>query len=313
MSTLIDGSCLLTSQPTGVSMVVGDLLRRNILPIATHATIFTINSQKKTHPLPDTSLQHIHRRIPSKLTHAFCIAGGSLEQLAPGSWSRLFLPNINIVGIPRIPYDLLVHDLSFLLHEPWFSYKTRLWHRFAQPQTLIQRAERLFTLSPQTSLALMDVCDIPKERVHQITYQPQPITHYAIDRPLAQPYFLLLASQDPRKNSACVLQAFESFYKDHPDWRLILIGGDPTRTQPGVIHHPYLSTMEKQAWLCHAAALVYPSWYEGFGLPAHEAAALGIPVLASSAITVTRTAPQNATFLPPYTPHAWLKAFERLT
>ena len=312
MSTLIDGSCLLTPQPTGVPIVVRQLIQQKLLPIEDGATLFTTRFGAVSHPLPESQLNHLHRRIPSKAVHAYCLAGGSLEQLAPGTWSRLFLPNINIVGLPRIPFDLLVHDISFLIHPPWFSLKTRVWHTLAQPRSLIKHAERLFVLSPQTAQALIDVCSVDRAQIHLVAYQPESRKLSTPSRPIAEPYFLLLASGDPRKNCLCIERAFEAFCKTYPHWKLVLVGGPHSANHPSIIHLPYLAPSERLRWMQHAAALLYPSWYEGFGLPMHEAASLGIPVLASSALTVARTAPKGTLFLPPFTPQAWTEAFQEL-
>lgn len=312
MSTLIDGSCLLSPHPTGVPRVVRDLIQQRVLSFEEGATLFTLRAQPTPHPFAESGLRHLHRMLPSKLVHAHNMLGGSLEQLAPGRWTRLFLPNMNIAGIPRIPFDLLVHDLSFLVHPSWFSKKTQLWHRFAQPKELIARADRLYTLSTQTTQALVDMCSVPKSRITQLAYKPTPLTQISSPRPIEHPYVLLLASNDPRKNRVCVERAFASFFAHHPEWRLVLVGGARPSNTPGQLHLPYLSAEAYQRWLKHAEALLYPSWYEGFGLPLHEAAALGVPRLASSAPTVAASSPKDTVFLPAYAPHAWAQALEEL-
>lgn len=311
MSTLIDGSSLLAAQPTGVSFAVRDLLRQHLLPIEGDATIATVRLQPTPHPLPNAGYHHLHRRIPSKLVHAYCSVGGSLPDLFPGSWTRLLLPNINIVGIPHLPFDLLVHDLSFLLHPAWLSRKTRLWHHMTRATTVIQRADRLFAVSPQTKRALIDILHIPESRIHLVPLHTEKTIPVSLPRPIAEPYFFQLAADDPRKNSACVERAFLAFARQHPEWRLVLAGSTKPSIHPQIIRLPYLDTTTRLRWMQHAAAFLYPSWYEGYGLPLHEAHDLGVPILASSAATVTETAPAETLFLPPFAPTLWIQAFEQ--
>lgn len=309
MSTLIDGSCLLTPQPTGVSNAVRELLLNRRFPLEGEATIGTIASGHLPHPLPDHGYAHVHRSLPSKAAHALALAGVPFHALIPGTWTRLLLPNLNIVGIPRLPFDILVHDLSFFVHPPWFTAKTRVWHRFARPSTLIQRAERVFAVSPQTERALIDLLAIPKERITQIPLRIEPLIRQASLRPLDTPYIFMFSGDDPRKNRACIERAFLELHKAHPDWILVIAGMSSASQHPNILHLPYLSTEERQRWLQHASLFVYPSWYEGFGLPLHEATSLGIPTIASSATTVTGSAPKNVLFLPPYAPTLWTQAF----
>jgi glycosyltransferase involved in cell wall biosynthesis len=66
-----------------------------------------------------------------------------------------------------------------------------------------------------------------------------------------------------------------------------------------------LSTLMK-----NASALLYPSWYEGYGLPLHEAAAHGTPIIASTSGALPETAPPGTHFVPPFKPHLWTQAMQ---
>ena len=62
----------------------------------------------------------------------------------------------------------------------------------------------------------------------------------------------------------------------------------------------------------HAAAFLYPSWYEGFGLPLHEAARFGTPCISSTVGALPETAPHNTLFAPPSKPHLWTVALKMI-
>ena len=310
MRTLVDGSCLIDAKPTGVTVAVRALLHAGRLPIEEDATIVSYSSAVSASDALAIAgtIKYTHHRIPSRLVHLLCASGiTSIDRLF-GPADRLFLPNLNIVGIPRIPYDLLVHDLSFLIHPWWFTRKQRLWHRLTHPKKLIQRADKLFVLSEWTKQDLIHFLQIPPEKIHKLELPVTPPSITSEQRPIDAPYFLVFSAQDKRKNVSCVEIAFTEFVKSHPEWKLILVGMDGASIHPSIIHKPYFNDNDRTAWLKHATALLYPSWYEGLGLPPHEAASLGVPVFASGHGSITQTVPTTTTLLPPHRPEAWLQA-----
>ena len=58
----------------------------------------------------------------------------------------------------------------------------------------------------------------------------------------------------------------------------------------------------------YASAFLYPSWYEGFGIPLHEAAWFGTPCIASTSGALSETAPKGTLFAPPFKPQLWTDA-----
>lgn len=313
MRTLVDASCLRGERPTGVTNAVRELLRVNAfnlegtIELATYGWHPPSDAERTAAPYPWR-----HVRLPSKVMHALCGSGLlSFDRLFGGA-DRLFFPNLNIVGRPRRPYDLLIHDLSFLLHPPWFTRKTRTWHALARPRRLISEAQRLFVLSEWSRHDLIDLLGIPAQRITRLTLPvPRKTDRTPLPRPLAEPYFLLLSGADARKNALVARLAFQEFRLTHPNHRLVLAGMDEPVREAGVLSLGYLTDEERTRWLAHAKALLYPSWYEGFGLPPHEAAALGIPTIATGTGALAETAPAETVLLPSHVPHLWLHALER--
>ncbi len=245
--------------------------------------------------------------------HALCVSGlFSFERLF-GKADRLFFPNLNIVGRPRLPYTLLVHDLSFFIQPRWFTPKTRAWHAFARPRALISEAETLFVVSEWSKLDLVQLLGVPMRRIQRIPV-PLPVERGKKEpslRPIPEPYFFLLSAADERKNASVARLAFQAFRDTHPRHRLVLAGTTERINEPGVRSLGYLPEHERRRWLEHAQALLYPSWYEGFGLPPHEATAVGIPTIASGSGVLAETCPPGTVLLPPHLPSAWQGALER--
>ncbi len=255
-----------------------------------------------------------HRSVPNKLVaFATWMRLTSFNRLIPGNFDVMFLPNLEMVGRPKIPYVLLVHDLSFLIEPRWFSAKTRLWHRVARAEELIRGADALLAVSERTKEDLVRLLGIPLERIERIplglTNQVH-ITHHTSHimgkTENERPYFLVLGGNDPRKNAACAMRAFEELRKI-VDVRLIVVGAD-FKPAPGVTHIPRPSDEALRSLMREATALLYPSWYEGFGLPLHEAATFGTPIIASTAGALPETAPMGTVFFPPFKPHLWTQA-----
>jgi glycosyltransferase involved in cell wall biosynthesis len=127
-------------------------------------------------------------------------------------------------------------------------------------------------------------------------------------------YFLALGANDPRKNIACITTAFQELKKDpaFADVKCVLIGGRPIPrlydSTTLFIHISRPSDALLATLMQKAAALLYPSWYEGFGLPLHEVHKYGTPVVASTSGALPETAPPGTLFVPPFKPHLWTHA-----
>ena len=307
MRCLIDGRVFLDRFPGGVTRVAEELVPAIIK--AGEMDEFVLG----TTGVGVTGARGTHRSIPNKVVALATWARlTSFDRLIPGGFDALFLPNLEMVGRPRTPYALLVHDLSFLIEPRWFSAKTRLWHYVARATELIRGADALLTVSKRTKNDLHRMLDVPLERIQTI---PLGLTnkkdgglstlqqHTTDDRP----YFLLLGGDDPRKNATCALRAFEELRKA-TDARLIVVGAGSKPALEGVSYVSRPSDAELNVLMRDAAALLYPSWYEGFGLPLHEAARFGTPIIASTAGALPETAPSGTVFAPPFKPHLWSQA-----
>lgn len=135
----------------------------------------------------------------------------------------------------------------------------------------------------------------------------------------SSPYFVILGTIEPRKNHLLLLQIWRELSQLKNQPRLCIIGKrgwenenvvDMLERCPAITDTVFefadLSDFEVQTVLQHATALLFPSFAEGLGLPMLEAAALGVPCVASDIPVFREIAPASTTFLSPLDGAGWL-------
>jgi glycosyltransferase involved in cell wall biosynthesis len=201
----------------------------------------------------------------------------------------------------RTPYVLTVHDLSFIRHPDWFLSSRANYYRSLVPRTA-RRAARVIAVSEHARQDLVELAGIDPDRidvVHNgvldvfrpatIEAQDEVLTHYN----LPERYFVFAGTLEPRKNLPRLIRAWDSTADEHP-YDLVLIGREGWKMQElqmemvrakhrarihmlGHVPEPHLIAL-----ISAGRAFLWPSLFEGFGLPPVEAMACGCPVLTSN-------------------------------
>jgi glycosyltransferase involved in cell wall biosynthesis len=191
------------------------------------------------------------------------------------------------VMIPRVsepPAAATVLDLQHELLPEFFSRAERAYRRAVYGWS-VRRSGVVVTISQHAATAIVERLGVPEDRVRPI--------HLGIDHGLfrpdetvhREPFLLYPAREWPHKNHARLFQAFRELRLRHPDLELVLTSyAGPT--PEGVRRLGFVSRDELVDLYRRAAALVFPSLYEGFGQPPLEAMACGCPVACSNAASL---------------------------
>jgi glycosyltransferase involved in cell wall biosynthesis len=240
----------------------------------------------------------------------------------------------NFIPLPCArPTVATVHDLSVLLHPEWHP-ADRVAHFAKHFERGLRRCTHLFAISEFGRQELIRHLHIHPQRITR-TYMgirpglgPLPGEEVArVLRPLDLPpgYLLYVGTIEPRKNLLMLLRAYCSLPGTlRSRWPLLLVGHwgwnasevaayfQAEARHRGVIHLGYVADALLPALYNGARALVYPSLYEGFGLPPIEMMACGGAVLASTAGAVAETVGSRAHLVEPYDVDGWRAALDRV-
>lgn len=203
-----------------------------------------------------------------------------------------------------VPTVITVHDLSWIRYPEMHPLeRVRAMEQYFEPG--LKRAAQIITDSEFVRREIIDVFGLPSDKVHAIGLGVEPIF-----RPMLQEetqavlstlslthasYWLAVGTLEPRKNLNLVLEAFLQLPESHRKrFPLVVVGMRgwkssqldlqlrPLIDSGEVRQLGYMSRSELAVVIAGAKALLYPSVYEGFGLPPLEAMTCGVPVIASN-------------------------------
>jgi glycosyltransferase involved in cell wall biosynthesis len=202
------------------------------------------------------------------------------------------------------PAVLTIHDLTFLRYPERFRPERQ---RYLATLTKLsaRRARHIMTDSANTKGDVMELLDVPSERIEVVypgvdeAFHPQPAQELAEFRSrhgLPAEFILYVGTLEPRKNVETLVRAYASLaHRKIVECPLVIGGGkgwlfdeifsevERNHLADRVLFPGYIEPDDLAHWYAAATVFVYPSLYEGFGLPALEAMACGTPVIVSNA------------------------------
>lgn len=218
----------------------------------------------------------------------------------------LWIPYYNVPLLARGPMVVTVPDCAHLRLPEYARNPLRQLYARTMYGAVRRRAASVMFMSEFSRREFVELVGEPRgSRVTHLGVNDRWFQRDTSEPPEADPYFLCVGLLKPHKNHARLLEAFASI-RDSIPHSLVMVGDAErlrTSTQlrlgPRVKRMTHLTDAELQRYMQHATALVFPSLYEGFGLPPLEAMAIGTPVIASRAAAIPEVCGDAALYVDP--------------
>lgn len=221
------------------------------------------------------------------------------------------------------PFVVAVHDISYV-HFPEFFPRSVRWMMSTLVPFTIKRAAHVVTLSQSTKQDIINVYGIPEEKI-TVTYAAISTQFRLLDnrQKSERPYILAVGNLQPRKNLVRLMEAYV-LLRDRKaiDHQLVIVGqelwfADAIKAaaksyQEDILFTGYVSEDKLVNLYNGADVFVYPSLYEGFGLPPIEAMACGTPVITSNISSLPEAVGDAALTVNPYDVAAIADAIHRV-
>src|SRR3989338_913339 len=320
----VDIRCLMDKYYSGISEFTYNLLQHLFKIDSQNQYLLFYNSaqQSKVPDFPFTNVSFKEFTYPNKLfnlsmrflklTEVDKLIGGVDLFLIP---SFLFL-NLS-VDCKKL---LIVHDLSFELYPEFFTPKRRLWHKLIGPKEFCRQADKIVAISENTKNDIVNLYGTDPEKIAVVYQGINDIFSQKVSGEqketvkkkyqLPERYVFYLGNLEPRKNIKSLILAFEKL--TNPSVHLVIAGyqawkyqdiyqlWQKSKAKDRIKFLGYVNALDKPALYSLAKVFVYPSIYEGFGLPPVEAMACGTPVITSFNSSLPEAAGTAGLMIDPY-------------
>ncbi|MEM6282250.1 MAG: glycosyltransferase family 1 protein [Chloroflexota bacterium] len=227
------------------------------------------------------------------------------------------------------PFVVTVYDLSFIHYPQVLSAPRRAYLRTFTANT-VRRATRVIGISESTASDVVETFGVDPAKVDVAPpgtdferFRPLPpaqVNAFRREKNLPEDFWLFLGTLEPRKNLSTLIHAYAQLPKDTRP-ALVLAGGKgwdyddifaaiaQRHLEAEVLLPGFIPVSDLPLWYNSASLFVYPSLYEGFGIPPLEAMACGTPVVVSDASSLPEVVGGSGGLtVPPQDVEAWVNA-----
>jgi glycosyltransferase involved in cell wall biosynthesis len=305
---------------TGVGHYTNQLVRYFSLLDSRHEYTYYYGFFSKTLVGSGHPVQRLRRQLPKTPWFRTTLreAVFFFSRLFHSEFDLYFEPNFIPTGIKARKIVTTVHDFSFRLF-PEAHPKDRIQYFDKNFANNILRSDRIITDSVYIKNEAMQFLALPAERITPVylgvdhgvfkIYDRETLKSRKEDLALPEKFILFVGTREPRKNLDRLMRAYAELPEQvQKEFSLVLIGprgwgeSDPAARQKlanRVLVLDYLDTQKLALAYNLASVLVYPSLYEGFGLPPLEAMACGCPVVVSRAASLPEVCADAACYVDP--------------
>lgn len=229
---------------------------------------------------------------------------------------------------------VFVHDMAYKACPQTVPTKTRLWLKLMVKKSC-RRADQIVTVSDFSKREIVRYLHVPKEKITVVPNAVDPGVYHPCTQAqvcsvlkrygVRGDYFLYLGTVEPRKNLERLIGAYGMLCRQEQNVPLLVIAGkkgwlcsgiyqkaEKLRQQGKIVFTGYVRQQDSPALMCGAQAFIFPSLYEGFGMPVLEAMACGTPVITSNTSSLPEVVKDAAITVNPYSESEIFKAMRRL-
>lgn len=284
---------------------------------------FPVNFRHRSIPLSDRLLAILWHRLRLPLP----------VNLWTGPLDLFHAPDFVLPPVYHCRTLVTIHDLSFLRYPQCADARLRAYLSRVVPRA-VRRANRVLADSRSTADDLITLLGVPATRIAVVYGGIGPEFHPVTDEAtlaavcarygLRRPFILAVGTIEPRKNYSRLVEAVARLRQHRPELTLVIVGAKGWLYQElfatierlgqgsAVIFPGYVADADLPAIYSAAAALAFPSLYEGFGFPVLEAMACGTPVVCSNVSSLPEVAGEAALQVSPEDVNALAAALSRL-
>jgi glycosyltransferase involved in cell wall biosynthesis len=316
---------------TGVGRYIRNLIAELAARDFSHEfVVFLRKNQFDTFSLPNARWRKVLADVPwHSMTEQIVMPGIFFQ----ANLSLLHVPYFNVPIFYPGRIVVTIHDLTILHMDtgrattlPWILYKLkRLGYRMLV-WWAVHRSKQIITVSEATKRDIVKSFDIDPARIH-VTYEGvdshiRVPSRKKVAMPMTGAYLLYVGNAYPHKNLESLIAALP---RVHAQAKLVIVGREDfflqrikqTVREKNLSHRVVflgpVSDEQLASLYIHAKAFVFPSFMEGFGLPALEALSFGCPVLCSDIAIFHEILGSRATYFDPYNPNDIAKVINTQT
>ena len=337
MQIVIDARLIL-NQTTGIGNYLTNLINALLkIDLENHYTLLLNEKLDSNHPVDLLEQKNLtKRRIKTSAV--------SLKQHIAIPL-QLWKENANIYHYPHFDLPLLqrcnsvitIHDLKYIIAPsffPEFSISKKLYMSLSI-RSSVKRARKVIVVSESTKEDLMRLFGVPAPKISvvplavgkrfAVSLNKEEIKIKLKKKGIHGKYFLFVGERRPHKNIVRLIEAFKIFKdRNSEKYQLVIVGKRYSNytvpeqkikeldLESNVIMVGYVPDEELPLYYQGAEMLVFPSMYEGFGIPILEAMACGIPVITSNISSMPEVAGNAAVLVNPYETNEIAAAMQRI-
>jgi len=259
-------------------------------------------------------------------------------------WHRpsgaLFVPAHTLPLVHPKKVITTCHDVAFLRLPQDYDWPALKYHKFAI-KFAVRHATKIIAVSEFTKQELMEFFRVSPDRIsvvpngynsdrYKLIEDKEAIAGVLAKYNLSRPYLLYVGRLETKKNTPGLVQAFNvlkknsKFLVQNSDLKLVLVGGPGVgfkKVTQAIVENNLSDQVVMPGWvgeddlpylISGAAAFIFPSFYEGFGIPILEAMACGTPVVASGIPAIREVAGEAAYLIDPYSPENIAEGISRV-